>query len=73
MGNIRSNNGMNHVTVISNLGKLFMNNVMVDLSPCPLTRESALVIINGLYDVATNGGPTGLSVKFHYNTFVNLL
>lgn len=58
---------------ISNLGKEFMNNVMVDLSPCPLTRESALVIINGLYDVATNGGPTGLSVKFHYNTFVNLL
>lgn len=57
---------------ISNLGKEFMNNVMVDLSPCPLTRESALVIINGLYDVATNGGPTGLSVKFRYETFQNL-
>lgn len=57
---------------ISNLGKSFMNNAMVDLSPCPLTRESSLVFINGLYDVATNGGPTGLSIKFHADTFAVL-
>lgn len=39
----------------------------IDLSPCPLTRDSALVILNGLATISSS-----LTVKFKASTYNNL-
>ncbi len=52
---------------ITNLGKAFTSATTFDLSACPLTRKSAMVFINGLYDI--RGGSLTHTIKFSSTTY----
>lgn len=54
---------------ITDLGKAFTANTTLDLSYCPLTNASAMVFINGLYDLVSVGSSLTHTIKFSSTTY----
>lgn len=57
---------------LTNIGKAFTANTTLDLSYCPLTNASAMVFINGLYDLVTAGSSLTHTIKFSSTAYGNL-
>lgn len=57
---------------LTNIGAGFTANTTLDLSYCPLTNASAMVFINGLYDLVTAGSSITHTIKFSSTTYGNL-
>lgn len=58
---------------MSNWGKAFASNTTIDLSYLrALTRDSAMVIVNGLYDLAANGSSLAHTLKLYSSVYALL-
>lgn len=58
---------------LTNIGKALLTaNATLDLSYCPLTNASAMVFINGLYDLVTAGSSRTHTIKFSSTAYGNL-